>query len=464
MEAEDETRPKRKRKTVEGTASGKRKRLAQLVDAEKERLEKLVLGDASFMLRNLGVGDNDSGVEDGYTSEETLRQPAWEDDTDDPGIKEDARFAKETRRRKNFANLYGQPSWAKLDREIPQEEDEDMAVIRTAGNFITKPSYLTKGTLQIKRLASLNNETRNEGPVIKCVEFHPTSTVALVAGLSGTASIFQVDGKGNNKLASIQFERFPIRCGHFSVDGKEFIVGSQKHSFFYVYDMIEGATMKITSHHNMDQSNMKKFEVSPDDRLIAVAGRFGQIHLLSSKSKEWIGNLSQNGNVTALSFSPDGSFLYSHSDIGEVYIWDMESRSLVTKFTDEGTIVGSAMAVSQDYLATGSSWGVVNLYDRPERLNSTPVVQKAFMNLVTQITSLKFNSSQQILAMASDEKENHIKMVHLPSKTVFMNFPSQDANIGRVQAFDFSPSSGYFSCVNTKSTAFLYRLPHYGSY
>lgn len=464
MEAEGEIRPKRKRKTLEGTANERKKRFRQLVNAEKERLEKLVLGDAAYMLRNLGVGDNDSGVEDGYTSEESPRQPAWEDDTDDPGIKDEGRVTKESRRRKEFAETFGQPSWAKLDRETPHEEDEDMAVIRTAGNFITKPSYLPKGILHLKRLASLNNETRNEGPIVKCVEFHPTSTVALVAGLSGTASIFQVDGKGNNKLASVQFERFPIRCGHFSVDGSQFIVGSQNHSYFYVYDMMEGATVKIATHHNMEQTNMKKFELSPDGRLIAVAGKFGQIHLLSYASKEWIGNLSQNGNVTAIAFSPDGSFLYSHNDNGEVYVWDMESRSLVSRFNDEGSLVGSAMAASDDYLAIGSSWGVVNLYDRPQTFNTSPKPIKAFMNIVTQVTSLKFNSTQQILAMASDEKENHIKMAHLPSMTIFNNFPTVNSNIGRVQAFDFSPSSGYFSCVNNQSTAFLYRLRHYGSY
>lgn len=37
-----------------------------------------------------------------------------------------------------------------------------------------------------------NKETKLERPLINAVEFHPTSAVALVAGISGTASIFQV--------------------------------------------------------------------------------------------------------------------------------------------------------------------------------------------------------------------------------------------------------------------------------
>jgi hypothetical protein len=34
----------------------------------------------------------------------------------------------------------------------------------------------------------------------RCCEFHPKATVGLVAGLSGTASLFQIDGKFNPKI------------------------------------------------------------------------------------------------------------------------------------------------------------------------------------------------------------------------------------------------------------------------
>ncbi|XP_014277897.1 U3 small nucleolar RNA-associated protein 18 homolog [Halyomorpha halys] len=465
MESDDETNIKRKRKVPTPDLGGKRKKINDLVDVEKERLEKLVLGDASYMLRNLGVGDNDSGVEDSLSADEVGKQPAWEDE-DDLGISTSEDLSThEERLRKKFSRTFGQPSWAKLGKgSVHVEGDEDAVLLRSSGNFISKPTYLPRNILNVKRLPSLNCETRNEGPIIKCVEFHPTSTVALVAGLSGTASILQVDGLANKKLASINFERFPIRCGHFSTDGKQFIVGSQHHSHFYVYDMMAGSTMKIPTHHNTEQTNMKNFEVSPDGRLIAVAGRFGQIHLLSASSKEWIANLTMNGNVKSLAFNPDGSFLYSHGDLGEVYVWDMNSRILVTKFADEGVLVGSSMAASYDYLATGSSWGVVNLYERPQKSGSPPKPLKAITNLVTNISSLKFNSTQQILAMASDEKYDQIKLLHLPSMTVFSNFPSFNSQLGKVQTFDFSPSSGYFSCANSKSTAYLYRLRHFGNY
>lgn len=103
----------------------------------------------------------------------------------------------------------------------------------------------------------------------------------------------------------------------------------------------------------------------------------------------------------------------------------MQSRSLATKFTDEGTLEAWTMSASEDYLATGSPWGVVNLYERPEKNGSAPKPLKTFYNLVTSITSLRFNATQEILAMASDEKDGQIKMV---STHKCLYFPLRELN------------------------------------
>lgn len=55
-------------------------------------------------------------------------------------------------------------------------------------------------------------------------------------------------------------------------------------------------------------------------------------------------------------------------------------------------------------------------------------------------------------------------MMHLPSFTVFSNFPTFQTNISMPQAIDFSPGSGYLAISNKSNTAFLYRLKHYGNY
>ena len=60
------------------------------------------------------------------------------------------------------------------------------------------------------------------------------------AGLNGTASLFQIDGKSNPKIQSVHFENFPIKTAHFTSDGKQFLVGSQHFGHFFAYDMVKG--------------------------------------------------------------------------------------------------------------------------------------------------------------------------------------------------------------------------------
>jgi len=51
---------------------------------------------------------------------------------------------------------------------------------------------LAKGLIGIKKLQNLNLSTSSCGKFVKALEFHPTSNLALIAGISGRASIVQV--------------------------------------------------------------------------------------------------------------------------------------------------------------------------------------------------------------------------------------------------------------------------------
>lgn len=55
-----------------------------------------------------------------------------------------------------------------------------------------KRKELSKGTIDLKVLAQLNKQTHIEGPFVNVVQFHETSTVAMVAGSSGVLSLFEV--------------------------------------------------------------------------------------------------------------------------------------------------------------------------------------------------------------------------------------------------------------------------------
>lgn len=126
------------------------------------------------------------------------------------------------------------------------------------GNFLARrSSVLRKGTIEVKRVRDLNHDTYMEGSIIKAVQFHPTATVALVAGLSGVASLFQVDGKSNTKLHSVHFDRYPIRCARFVPSGEQFIVGSQHHGFFHTYDMMVCRNVRAVPSQGLGITNTK---------------------------------------------------------------------------------------------------------------------------------------------------------------------------------------------------------------
>ncbi|KAK2586625.1 hypothetical protein KPH14_011497 [Odynerus spinipes] len=486
-------------------APPKKKRKHAYDPKEEARLEKIVFGDVSDVINNLPddnitkeenkgaianlPSDNvvanketlssESSDEDSDKDDQEEKKVAWIDEDDKCYTVETAlniqnRKLPSGRPEKlytellenKYKQLVGTPKWAEIDRVQDDFDDSDYEVLKHSSHLeAPKIKSLPKGIIDIKALKSINQQTYNEGPIISSLEFHPTSTVALVAGSSGILSLFQVDGIENNKLYSMQYKRFPISKAKFLKEGTEVLLGSQFYSHCHSYNLISGKTYRIPLRHGI--TNMKKYEVSPDGRLIALCGRAGEIHLLTSSSKEVIGTLKMNTNCEAVSFTPDNKLLVTHGDGNEMYIWDVKSRTCIHRAVDDGCLSCSAIAVSPNgqFLATGSKEGVVNLYDTNTVLKEkVPVPLKIVLNLVTSISTLKFNPTSEILAMASDKKANAFKMLHLPSFNVFSNFPTFQTTMAMPSAIDFSPSSGYLGIANKSHKAFLYRLKHYGNY
>jgi U3 small nucleolar RNA-associated protein 18 len=89
---------------------------------------------------------------------------------------------------------------------------------------------------------------------------------------------------------------------------------------------------------------------------------------------------------------------------------------------------------------------------------------KIIDNLTTPISAIKFNHDAQILAVASRYKKDAFKLVHVPSRKVFANWPTSNTPLGYVNTMDFSPNGGYLAMGNDKGKVLLYRLNAYSNY
>ncbi len=69
----------------------------------------------------------------------------------------------------------------------------------------------------------------------------------------------------------------------------------------------------------------------------------------------------------------------------------------------------------------------------------------------------------QMLAMASRMKRDALRLVHVPSLTVFANWPTSRTPLGHVHSAAFSPGGGFLAIGNAKGRVLLYRLHHYAA-
>lgn len=107
----------------------------------------------------------------------------------------------------------------------------------------------------------------------------------------------------------------------------------------------------------------------------------------------------------------------------------------------------------------------MNIYDVASctsKINPDPL--KSIMNLTTAINNVSFHPSSMLMAMSSKIKKDSLKMVHVPTKRVFSNWPTDKTPLSYVQCLAFSPGGRYFSIGNDKGKALLYKLGHFEEY
>lgn len=141
--------------------------------------------------------------------------------------------------------------------------------------------------------------------------------------------------------------------------------------------------------------------------------------------------------------------------------WDIRSKKCIDRFQNEDGTITSFISASSRFLAVGAESGVVNIYNDNYSPFKKRMPLKSIMNMHTSIDFMRFNPTGDILALSSRREKDSLKLVHMPTQTVFSNWPTSKTPLGYVWSIDFSPGSKFMAVGNDKGKCLLYKLLHY---
>lgn len=383
------------------------------------------------------------------------------------------------------------------DRDTEEKSLGLNRLLREGGALVTDDDgiassgrVLPQGTLEATRVRDAN-AAEPSNAVIRSVQFHANGSLLLTAGLDKSLRLFEVDGTNNPKVQGIFFDDLPIHKACFSGDGAKVIVAGRR-KYFYLHDLEGGTVERVSPLISRAENSLESFVTTPtcaENQLIAFLGGDGHVPLVSLKSKSCVGSVKMNGSVRSATFSASGTHLLTGGGDGTVYVWDLRNqRRCVERIVDDGALTVSSLATSPcgTRMSTGSNSGIVNVYDCSgssgwssgniekcisQRKNSVTLQGlqretrrkpiRALMNLTTAVDTMTFNCDGQMLAVSSRLKRDSLRLVHVPSCTVFSNWPSSKTPLHYVWSTAFSPTGGYLAVGNARGRALLYRIHAY---
>ncbi|GMF14964.1 unnamed protein product [Phytophthora lilii] len=449
-----------KAKAKSAPVSEAEQRLAQDVfqlkpQPKNKRKQQKGAQQSALKLKAAWVDDDDEDVQVNLEEPQLRKLRKTEKDTVVDG--------KELHRRLKtyYQGAHGSVSWADPknflgDRQADSDDsdnEEEAELIRSTGKMLeVSGELLPQGTLDVARMKDANQHAPSNA-VIQSVQFHSNGQLMLTAGLDKTLHLFQVDGSNNANIENVFVKDLPITDAKFTCGGQRAVLSGPR-QYFFSYDIEAGKITKIPGLYGRKEKKREKFVVSDNGETIVFLGSSGYLDVLSADSYQSIGTLKMSGEVTSAVFCENDNYLLSTGSDGQIYKFDMRTRRCVFVHDDEGSLGNHALAAGGKYYAAGSKSGVVNIYDNAG-LTAKPKPRKALMNLTTRVDHLKFNTTSEILAMASTDEKDSLKLVHVPSQTVFANWPTAHTPLHYVSAMDFSPNSGYFAVGNARGRVLL---------
>jgi WD40 repeat protein len=186
----------------------------------------------------------------------------------------------------------------------------------------------------------------------------------------------------------------------------------------------------------------------------------GIVNILDANTTQWIAaaRIEGKNGVADFAWWRDGEGMTIAGKGGEVGEWSIQSRSFVALWHDHGAVGTSVLTLGgktgqnqlggDRWVVIGSSSGIVNIYDRQPwvekgaiKIPERPEPRRVLEQLTTPTSCLEISPDGQLLVISSKWKKDALRLIHLPSCTVYRNWPTVQTPLGRVTSVAFNAGS-----------------------
>lgn len=459
-------------------------------DSDDERLT-VSLANVS-QLRKLRISEREdmiSGTE--YTNR--LRQqylrlyphPTWAQEAE-------GRLTRTKRRRRSSASSFTSTSGESEDeKEFDTEALPLERFLRDTNSFngddSRKRRKLRPETIDIQRTRDIPDMHK---AAVGSLSFHPQFPLLLSSSTSSILHLHHIMPTAhptpNPSLTSVQVQHTPIRRSEFLSPKGDEIIFAGRRKYFHSWHLASGTVRKVTriQGHKLEKKTMERFRTSPDGLHMAVIATDrkggGMLNIISMTTMQWVAQarLDARGGIVDFAWWSTGEGITMLGKDGQVAEWSLLSRRTVGTWRDAGTIGGTVVALggrggpsglgADRWVAIGSTSGILNVYDRNNlvttsadgelEVKQTPEPQRGFEQLTTPITVVTFAPDGQLLAFGSTHKKDALRLVHLPSCTVYRNWPTDNTPLGRITAVAFGQKGDLLAVGNDTGKIRLWEI------
>ncbi|KAL8694287.1 MAG: hypothetical protein Q9218_001055 [Villophora microphyllina] len=360
------------------------------------------------------------------------------------------------RLRRQFERLYPMPGWAiqafhdttiqksqsgrsSIPQDSDQRSDSDNEMLEDSDELAAPPlaKFLQQPSTLIQRQQSTSkNGKRKLRPEV--IDIQRTKDVGDVqpVGPASTISLHHISPRPPNPnplLTSLHVRSTSIATSSFHPPEGSKIFFAGRRRYFHSWDLETGRIDKISRIHGHQggQKSMERFRLSPCGRWMGLVGSErkggGLINVLDAHTNQWVAEVrvESKGGVADFAWWSNGEGMTVLGKGGEAVEWDGKQKKVVARWVDEGAVGTTVVALGgrgngakdlgdDRWIAVGSSSGIINIYDRRSwgalDIAANPKPTRAFDQLTTPTSHLKFSPDGQLMVMASRWKRDALRL------------------------------------------------------